>query len=216
MMPVTVEIRRGNDRFVEKEDGRLTKHSLSFGERYDPANLRFGPMVCHDDHLLGRGRGFATHRHSDLLIVTYVVSGALEHTDASGTLVVPAGHFAVWRTGPEGEHSEIAAQPQTRFVQAWLTRAGDTASSYEVLGEDAVDLPDGAHLSLIRLDAGETATLPEAPLVHAYVVRGALLRSSLADPLQEGDAFRFTDEPAHEVTAAVPTELLVWTFPRQD
>ena len=55
-------------------------------------------------------------------------------------------------------------------------------------------------------------TLPAAPLLHAYVVTGALLRSSLAEPLSAGDAFEMTDEGAHEVTAGVPTELLVWTF----
>ena len=55
-------------------------------------------------------------------------------------------------------------------------------------------------------------TLPAAPLLHAFVVSGALLRSSLAEPLSAGDAFGMTDEPEHEVTAGVPTELLVWTF----
>ena len=54
--------------------------------------------------------------------------------------------------------------------------------------------------------------LPAAPLLHAYVVTGALLRSSLAEPLSAGDAFEMTDEGAHEVAAGVPTELLVWTF----
>ena len=44
------------------------------------------------------------------------------------------------------------------------------------------------------------------------MTRGALLRSSLAEPLADGDAFRITDQPGLEVTAGVPTELLVWTF----
>ena len=44
------------------------------------------------------------------------------------------------------------------------------------------------------------------------MARGALLRSSLAEPLHDGDAFLFTDEPAYELTAGVPTELLCWSF----
>ena len=48
--------------------------------------------------------------------------------------------------------------------------------------------------------------------MHAYVASGALLRSSLAAPMEAGDAFCFVDEPDHEVTAGVPTEILVWTF----
>ena len=54
--------------------------------------------------------------------------------------------------------------------------------------------------------------LPATPLVHVFVATGALLRSSLAAPLAAGDAFLMTDEPAHSVTAGVPTDLLVWTF----
>ena len=80
-----VEIRRGSTRFQEREPGRVTRHSFAFGSDYDPARLSFGPMVCHDDHLLGPGRGFETHRHSGLEIITYVVSGA-----QSGTVALQA------------------------------------------------------------------------------------------------------------------------------
>ena len=44
------------------------------------------------------------------------------------------------------------------------------------------------------------------------MTRGALVRSSLAEPMADGDAFRITDRPGLRLTAAVPTELLVWTF----
>ena len=54
----------------------------------------------------------------------------------------------------------------------------------------------GAVLSVVRLDGSQTVTIPAAPRTHVYVARGALLRSSLAEPLHEGDAFLFTDEPA--------------------
>ena len=71
---------------------------------------------------------------------------------------------------------------------------------------------EAGYTGLARLDANQTLTIPPAPLTHVFVGRGALLRSSLAEPLQDGDAFLFTDEPAHEVTAGVPSELLVWQF----
>ena len=221
-MPVTTEIRRGSERFVERQAGRLSRHSFAFGADYDAGNLRFGPMVCHDDHLLGAGQGFETHRHSDLVIVTWLLSGALTHTDSSGaSTTVEPGEVAVLRTGAGVEHSEIAAAPQTRFVQVWLApdEPGEVAS-YDVtavaavpgaLTEVTTPLP-GATFAVAHLETGDALALPAAPLVHVYVARGALLRSSLAEPLQDGDAFRFTDEPSYEVTAAVPTELLVWSF----
>ncbi len=98
-------------------------------------------MVCHDDHLLGDGRGFETHRHADLAIVTWVVSGALAHTGPDGPVTVEAGPVAVLRTGPGVEHSEVAAAPQTRFVQVWLA-PGEPADlpaepSYDVVDADA-------------------------------------------------------------------------------
>src|SRR5687768_14443694 len=68
ILPVTVEIRRGTHRFKDRAEGRVTLHSFAFGEHYDPERLEFGPMVCHDEHLLGSGRGFDTHRHSNLEI----------------------------------------------------------------------------------------------------------------------------------------------------
>jgi len=55
-------------------------------------------------------------------------------------------------------------------------------------------------------------TLPDEPRQHVFVGRGALARFSLAEPLSDGDAIRISDAPGHRVTAAVPTELLVWTF----
>ena len=214
-MPVTVEIRRGSARFVDREVGRVTRHAFSFGPVYDPERLAFGPMVCHDDHLLGPGRGFDPHPHHGLEIVTYVVSGGLRHADSGGSAtVVTAGSVAVLSTGSGVEHSEHATgDGPCRFVQVWLRseRAGEP--TYDVRdGASPVEPLPGAVLRRARLDAGVPFTLPAAPLLHAYVLSGALLRSSLAEPLSAGDAFEMADEPPHELLAGVPTELLVWTF----
>ena len=220
-MTVAVEIRRGSARFLERAPGRATHHSLSFGPRLDPERVRFGPMVCHDDHWLADGAGFEAHRHSGLEIVTWVVTGALRHTGPTGEVVVPAGHVAVLSTGDGVEHAEVAAAPRTRFVQVWLTsdRAGEP--SYEVREPDlsggalvpvAEPLP-GAHFSVARLPIGASVELPAAPRLHAFLASGALTRFSLAEPLSAGDAFEAVDHPGGgTITAAVPSELLLWTF----
>jgi len=213
-LPVTVEIRRGSTRFVEREVGRLTRHAFSFGPVYDPDRLGFGPMVCHDDHLLGPGTGFETHRHSGLEIVTYVVSGSLRHTDPSGSTTVPAGSLAWLSTGDGVEHSELATDDgPCRFVQVWLRSERVGEPSYAVHeGASSLQPLPGASLRREQLDDGLPLTLPAAPLLHAYVVTGSLLRSSLAEPLSTGDSFEMTDEESHELTAGVPTEVLIWTF----
>jgi quercetin 2,3-dioxygenase len=216
-----VEIRRGTDRFVERRPGLLTAHAFSFGSTYDAAHVRFGPMICHDDHLLRVGEGFPAHDHSGLVIVTWVLSGAVAHTGPAGDVRVEPGQAAILHAGDLVTHAEVAAAPQTRFVQVWLTPAEPGgASSYSVVEPELtpgalvpVSEPEpGAAFSVVRLDGNQTVTIPAAPRVHVYMARGALLRSSLAEPLHEGDAFLFTDEPSYELTAGVPSELLVWSF----
>ena len=227
MMPVSVEIRRGTQRFLTRGEGHFTRHSFSFGSHYDPDNLRFGRLVCHDDHLLAAGSGFEDHPHRDLEIVTWVLSGALHHRDSSGhTGVVRPGDVQVLSAGSGVTHAEIAGPDgPTRFVQAWLTPDVDGAEpAYSVTPvslvpgalTEVVRLGD-ATFSVARLESGDTLTLPDPPLLHVYVAGGALIRSSLAEPLADGDAFRITraeDPPPRglTVTAAVPTELLVWSF----
>lgn len=215
-MHVTVEIRRGTERFAERVSGRLTRHTFAFGDQYDAERLDFGPMVCHDDHLLGSGQGFAEHPHSGLEIVSWVVSGTLEHADAGGPVALSAGEWGWLSAGAGTRHSEMAsADGPCRFIQVWL-RAGDTPEVSYRTGSGPVSVPlatGDATFSPIHLEPGETARLPAAPRVHAFVAAGALQRSSLAEPLQAGDAFLLTGEPAYDVTAGVPTDLLVWELP---
>lgn len=228
---MNVEIRRGTGRFVERAAGRLTHHAFSFGPHLDPDRISFGPMVCHDDHVLGRGNGFDEHPHAALEIVTWVVSGTLVHRDGTGaSAVLQAGECGVLSAGSGVRHSELAGEDgPARFVQVWLTPdSPDTpprhakAAVAAAPGSGLVRAVGsggllevgvaGAALDVARLDAGESLALPAAPLVHAFVATGALLRSSLAEPLSAGDAFCLADGASYTVTAAVPTELLVWSF----
>lgn len=233
---MSVEVRRGSVRFVTRAEGRTTRHSFSFGAHYDPDNVGFGPMVCHDDHLLRGGVGFPEHPHSDLEIVTWVLAGAVVHSASVGppTTVGP-GQVQVLSAGSGVVHSEIAepGSGPTRFVQTWVRpdKSGAEPSYATASVGDAMDggglVPvasghDGvaavrigtasATLYAARLDAGESVTLPEDPLQHVFVATGSLARSSLAEPLSAGDAFRITDRPGLTLTAASPTELLVWSF----
>lgn len=221
---MSVEIRRGTDRYLTRGEGYFTRHSFSFGPHYDSDNVAFGPLVCHDDHRLKAGAGFSDHPHSDVDIVTWVLSGSLSHADSSGhSGVVRPGEVQVLSAGSGVTHSEIAGpEGQVRFVQAWLRpEETGTPPAYSVT---PVELTPGtlsevvrigpSTLLVARLGAGDTVTLPDAPLQHAFVAGGALIRSSLAEPLADGDAFRITDHPGLSVTAAVPTELMVWAFER--
>jgi redox-sensitive bicupin YhaK (pirin superfamily) len=224
---MSVEIRRSATRFTTRAEGRQTRHAFSFGDHYDPERTSFGPMVCHDDHHLRAGVGFDTHRHAGIEIVTWVVSGAVEHRDSLGTTrVLRAGEVGLLSAGSGVEHSEVAVAGHgpTRFVQVWLTAdEPSSAPSYDAreVAQDPTGLVDtglpvgvaGARLLVGRVPAHTAVALPAAPRLHVFVARGALFRSSLAEPLEAGDAFCFVDEPAREVTTAVDSELLVWALP---
>lgn len=229
MMQVPVEIRRGTDRYLTRGEGYFTRHSFAFGAHYDPANVRFGRLVCHDDHRLKAGTGFPLHEHRDVHVVTWVLTGSLRHTHVAGGAGGAEAHESTLRrdeiqvlsAGSGVQHAEIGGpEGQVRFIQAWIAAEEPGAAP----SHDArpVDLEPGrlsevlslgdATLLVARLEAGQTVTLPDAPLQHVFVAGGALARFSLAEPLADGDALRITDDPGHHVTAAVPTELMVWTF----
>lgn len=219
-MAVDVEICRSSQRFADRAPGRMTWHTLSFGAFYDPERVAIGPLVCHDEHLLAAGRGFESHHHADVDIVTWVVSGALRHTDSlGGSSVLRPGTVGVLRAGTGVEHSEVAAAPQTRFVQSWLSSAA-TEVEYAATPVDPVTgsftelvrLGDAA-LTVGRLEAGQTVTVPDGELRHLFVASGALLRNSLAEPLAAGDAYLLRSAGEVTVAAAVPTELLLWQLP---
>jgi redox-sensitive bicupin YhaK (pirin superfamily) len=213
------------DRFVTREPGRQTRHSFSFGSSYDPERVSFGPLTALNDDLLGAGTGYDAHRHSDVVLVTWVVSGELVHEDETGCSTQPAGQLAITRAGDGITHSERAGDRVTRFVQSWLrpaepggepsrrTTTPDLGGGGLVVVADEDDLAvPGASYRIGELAAGGSVTVPPAARRHLFVATGALVRSSLAEPLRAGDAFEVTGDHDLTVTAGVPTQLLVWSF----
>ena len=229
---MTMALYAGSDRSSATAAGRVTRHSFSFGPHYDPANLGFGPLVCHNDDVLDPAAvdvaGYPDHPHSELEIVTWVLEGALVHTDSTGARhVVEAGRAQVLSAGTGIRHSEVADRRsgRFRFVQAWLTPSAPGTSPSYVLGEapapssglvevvGGTGLPigaRGARLHLARLAPGDVVTLPEDPRQHVFAATGALVLAGVA--LRGGDAVRLTDEPGRDVRASEETELLVWSF----
>src|SRR5687767_9863095 len=86
-----VEVHRAADRFVTTYGGVVSRHSFSFGRHYDPLNVGFGTLVCHNDDELQPRRGYDEHPHRDLEIVTWVLQGELRHRDSAGNsgVIVP-------------------------------------------------------------------------------------------------------------------------------
>ncbi|KGE19237.1 pirin family protein [Paenibacillus wynnii] len=119
-------------------------HIFSFGDFYDPDNTRFGPMrVCNDD-TIAPGRGFGAHPHSDMEIVSIVLSGRLRHEDNLGNVAettfggiqrMSAGTGAI-----HTEHNPSEDEP-VRLLQLWfMPRVRGTEPSYMTGRFDPVKL----------------------------------------------------------------------------
>jgi len=81
---VTIDVRRAADRFHTDLGWLDSWHSFSFGNHYDPANVGHGLLIVSNDDTVRAGGGFGTHGHADMEIVTWVLSGELEHRDSEG------------------------------------------------------------------------------------------------------------------------------------
>lgn len=221
---MSIEVRRAADRYLTETDGRSTAHSFAFGEHYDPANLGFGAVIAHNDELLAVGAGYDAHPHRDTEIVTWVLSGALRHTDDLGhTEVIVPGQVQVLSAGSGVTHEETnAAAVPTRFIQTWLRpdEVGleprySVESVFETDGWTVLAGNGGIHLNadatLYLGRSSETLALPQAHRLHAFVLEGAINIGERE--IRPGSAARLVDEGGRLIQATSPdTTLLVWAL----
>jgi redox-sensitive bicupin YhaK (pirin superfamily) len=225
---VRIDVRPAGARFVTRTDWLDSRHSFSYGAHYDSGNVGFGLLVAHNDDLLQPGGGFADHPHAGVEIVTWVVSGALRHTDDHGGRgVASPGVVQRLRASAGVVHSEVnAVDGVTRYIQMWLMPDDEKPASYDVAevspgeGEFAViasgdieapiSLATKASLLAANLRAGDVAALPDAAFVHVFVIDGAVLLGDV--PLLAGDAARVVDGVGLTITADHDAQLLVWTM----
>lgn len=180
---------------------------MSFGDHYDPANIGFGAITAVNDERLPPRAGYPDHPHSNLEIVTWVLEGALEHTDSLGRRVVlEAGTVQAQSAGSGIRHSEVAHPdaPRTRFVQTWLRpdeydaqpRAARDVAEGEglgvVAGADGLPLGvAGTRVSAGTLHSGELLDVDPDAWVHVFVAGGTLLLPD-GSTASDGDTLRIT------------------------
>lgn len=219
------------------EHGWLSsRHTFSFADYYDPAHMGFRALRVLNDDVVQGGRGFGTHGHRDMEIVSYVLEGKLGHRDSMGTgsEIVP-GDVQRMTAGTGVLHSEMNPSPDepVHFLQIWIVpeRTGLTPGYEQKTFSDAekqgklrlVASRDGREGSVtvhqdVSLHAGlfapgERATLGLAPGRHAWVhvAKGAARVNG--QRLEAGDAAAISDEREVVVEGpedGAPGEVLVF------
>jgi redox-sensitive bicupin YhaK (pirin superfamily) len=229
-----IDVRRSDERPHTQIGWLDSRHSFSFADHYDPRNTNHGVLLVSNDDRISPDAGFPDHPHSDMEIVTWVLSGSLRHRDSTGTDgVITPGLAQRMRAGHGIVHSEFNASrtEPVHLVQMWvLPGTRDLEPGYEQQDVSAEldkgglvavaagpgGSPDaaisiatpGTTLWAARLES-DSVTVPAAPFVHVFVARGS---ARLGDAeLREGDAARLTDHGDIELTpGAEGAEVLVW------
>ncbi len=217
-----------------KERGRSqlswldSRHTFSFNEYYDPENMGFRQLRVINEDWVAPGKGFGTHPHRDMEILTYVLEGALEHRDSMGSSsVIRPGEVQKMSAGTGVTHSEFNPSPKepVHLLQIWILperkglkpsyeqqAIGDLSGGFHLLAgkNGAVTIHQDAQLYAAKLAPGEQATHKLAPGRHAWVqvARGAIQLNG--KEMKAGDGAAVTGEDAITCKAEEASEVLLF------
>lgn len=229
-------LRKSEDRGQARFGWLDSRHSFSFGSYYDPAHMGFGPLRVINQDVVNPGAGFGAHGHRDMEILSYVLSGALEHRDNMGTgSVIRPGDVQRMSAGTGVMHSEYnhSQTEPVEFLQIWIEpearglkpgyeqkhfapadRRGRLALLASRDGRDgSLTMHQDAALYGGFFDGAEAAEYALTPGRGAWVhvVRGAL--DVAGQRLHAGDGLAVTDQPVLSLSGGTDAEILLFDIP---
>ena len=228
-----IDVIRSDSRGGADHGWLKSKHTFSFADYHNPSMMGFGKLRVINEDWIEPGKGFGTHPHRDMEIVTYMVDGALEHKDSMGNgSVIRPGELQRMTAGTGVLHSEFNASETDRahLLQIWILpeRNGlepgyeqklfpveEKKNRWRLVGsrdgrDGSLTIHQDIKLSSTVLDAGESIDYSFDGRRRGYVqvVRGTVEIDG--ETLETGDAVAVVDQPALDIRAKSDSELLLF------
>ncbi len=228
-----ITIRRSNERGGGDYGWLKTRHSFSFSDYQDPKWMGFRSLRVINEDWVAPKSGFPTHPHRDMEIITYVLSGKLEHKDSLGTgSVILPGDGQRMTAGRGIRHSEAnpSATDTVHMLQIWILPdkhghepgyeqrsfpEAEKRGKFRLIAsnngaEGSVKINQDAQLRVALLVPGEKVTHPLAPKRSAWVQVAKGEVELNGEKLRQGDGAAISDERLLTVTATEDAEVLLF------
>ena len=228
-----IKIRKAEERGHFDFGWLNTYHTFSFGDYYDPSHMAFRSLRVINEDMVAPGRGFPTHGHRDMEIVTYIISGALEHRDSMGSgSIIRRGDAQRMSAGSGVRHSEAnpSRDEPVHLLQIWIMPEREGLSpEYEekkfadeekqnslrlIVSPDgaagAVRIHQDARIYASVLDEGKSVTHQIPTDRHAWLqVAGGVVEVN-GTKLKHGDGAAVSQESQLTIVAGEPSEVLLF------
>jgi redox-sensitive bicupin YhaK (pirin superfamily) len=230
-----ITIRKASERGSADHGWLRTSHTFSFADYYDPQFMGFSSLrVINDDHV-AEGEGFPRHPHNNMEIVTYVLSGSLEHKDSMGNgSVIYPGEVQRMSAGTGVTHSEYnhSKVEELHFLQIWIlpNQQGVTPgyeqkffSDEQKRGkfclvasehgeEDSVSLHQDTNIYAALLDGDEQITfeIPTSRKAWVHVAQGSVEMNGYS--LHEGDGAAIDSAETLKFSQGSNAEILLFSL----
>jgi redox-sensitive bicupin YhaK (pirin superfamily) len=227
-----MNIRKANERGHANHGWLDSYHTFSFADYYDPQWMGYRSLRVINDDLVLPGNGFGAHPHRDMEIITYVLSGALEHKDSMGNgSVIRPGNIQYMSAGSGVTHSEFnpSKDEAVRLLQIWIMpdakgakpryaekslsdkQTGQLHLMVSKAGRDgSIAIRQDADLWLAKLEAGQNVSHSLAKNRNAWVhvAEGEVVLNGKT--LSVGDAAAVSEETKLQLSANKPSQVLLF------
>ena len=230
-----LDIIRSDDRGGADHGWLQAKHTFSFAEYHNPERVRFGKLRVINEDRIAPAQGFGTHPHKDMEIVTYIISGAIEHKDSMGNgTVIRAGEVQRMTAGTGVLHSEFnhSKEDELHLLQIWIfPEQQNLEPGYEQTlftreqklnqlklvgsrdGRDgSVTIHQDVDLYASVLENGQSVTLDGVADRRVFVQLVSGRVDVNGETLSAGDGVQIREQPAVVVSAQDDAELLLFNM----